>query len=413
MTVQPAHATTWEGGALPAPLAVAPPPLFAAPARTPDPAARTWEISASLSISYSVQLCPDVLEPSNPALAGAGADDRRDSCRRFVVVDHRVEELYGRRIRDYFADNEIEALLVTFDACEERKTIDSVLELVGRLDAFKLDRRREPLIAIGGGVLSDVVGLLASMYRRSTPYVRVPTTLMGLVDAGVGIKTGVNHDGHKNRLGSYHAPVHALLDPTFLSTLDRRHVSNGLAEILKIALVCDKRLFELLVLHGPELRRSRFSSPALGDASIEVLVRAIQGMIGQLEPNMWEGELERLVDYGHTFSPTIEMRALPELLHGEAVAIDMAITTIVAWRRGMMTCDQCDQVLEVTRSLGLPTWHDVCGPALLMESLRETTRHRDGLQRLPLQDGIGAGTFVNDVSYTELARACTDLRCAA
>jgi 3-dehydroquinate synthase len=398
----------------PTQLRVAAPPTAAvtrpAPAVTPG---RTWEVSASQSISYAVQLCPGVLEPTNPALARAGTDPDRDSRRRFVVIDDAVDELYGNRIRSYFAKHEIEGRFVIFDSCEERKTIDSVLELVECLDAFELDRRREPLIAIGGGVLSDVVGLLASMYRRSTPYVRVPTTLMGLVDAGIGIKTGVNHDGHKNRLGSYHAPVHALLDPTFLNTLDSRHISNGLAEILKIALVCDRQLFELLMRHGPELRRTRFAAPELSEESGEVLVRSIQGMIEQLQPNLWEGQLERVVDYGHTFSPTIEMRALPELLHGEAVAIDMAITTMIAWRRGMMTRDECDDVLDVTRSLGLPTWHDVCAPGLLMDSLRETTRHRDGLQRLPLQNGIGRATFVNDVSYAELAGACTDLRRAA
>lgn len=394
--------------------ALAPPIARRAPVLTPltPTPTRTWEISASLSISYSVQLCSDLLDPRNPALAEAGAANSRDSRRRFVVVDDGVDLLYGSRIRRYFDARSIEARVVTFHACEERKTIDTVLELVGLLDGFELDRRREPLIAIGGGVLSDIVGLLASMYRRSTPYVRVPTTLMGLVDAGVGIKTGVNHGGHKNRLGSYHAPVHALLDPSFLGTLDRRHISNGMAEILKIALVCDERLFELLKQHGPQLRRSRFGSPELCDESGEVLMRAIQGMLEQLEPNMWEGDLERLVDYGHTFSPTIEMRALPELLHGEAVAIDMAITTMIAWRRGMLTGEERDGVLAVTRSLGLPTWHDVCAPDLLMGSLRETTRHRDGLQRIPLQDGIGAARFVNDISDAELTRACADLRAA-
>lgn len=394
--------------------ALAPPIARRAPVLTPliPTPTRTWEISASLSISYSVQLCSDLLDPRNPALAEAGTANSRDSRRRFVVVDDGVDLLYGSRIRRYFDARGVEARVVTFHACEERKTIDTVLELVGLLDGFELDRRREPLIAIGGGVLSDVVGLPASMYRRSTPYVRVPTTLMGLVDAGVGIKTGVNHGGHKNRLGSYHAPVHALLDPSFLGTLDRRHISNGMAEILKIALVCDKRLFELLKQHGPQLRRSRFRSPELYDESGEVLMRAIQGMLEQLEPNMWEGDLERLVDYGHTFSPTIEMRALPELLHGEAVAIDMAITTMIAWRRGMLTGEERDGVLAVTRSLGLPTWHDVCAPDLLMDSLRETTRHRDGLQRIPLQDGIGAARFVNDISDAELTRACADLRAA-
>lgn len=135
--------------------ALAPPIARRAPVLTPltPTPTRTWEISASLSISYSVQLCSDLLDPRNPALAEAGTANSRDSRRRFVVVDDGVDLLYGSRIRRYFDARSIEARVVTFHACEERKTIDTVLELVGLLDGFELDRRREPLIAIGGGVV--------------------------------------------------------------------------------------------------------------------------------------------------------------------------------------------------------------------------------------------------------------------
>merc|ERR1719440_144018 len=99
----------------------------------------------------------------------------------------------------------------------------------------------------------DIVGFAASIYRRRTPYLRVPTTLMGYVDASIGAKTGVNFVGHKNKLGAYLPPVLTLLDRTFLATLDQRQLSNGAAEIAKMALVKDPELFRLLADYGPQL----------------------------------------------------------------------------------------------------------------------------------------------------------------
>jgi 3-dehydroquinate synthase len=113
--------------------------------------------------------------------------------------------------------------------------------------------------------------------------------------------------------------------------------------------------------------------------------------------------LERVVDYGHTFSPSIEMKALPELLHGEAVTVDMALTTVIAERRGLVSARQRNRVLSVMRSLNLPTWHPLCVPEVLTAALRDTVRHRNGKQRLPLPVGIGAAVFVNDLTEPELA----------
>lgn len=138
---------------------------------------------------------------------------------------------------------------------------------------------------------------------------------------------------------------------------------------------------------------------------VEVLTRAIHGMLDELQPNLWEAKLERAVDYGHTFSPTVEMRALPELLHGEAVCIDMAMTTLIAWDRDLLSTEQRDRIFSVMRKLQLPTWDPVLEPDLLTNALRETVRHRDGKQRLPLPRGIGDVVFVNDVTPREIELA--------
>ena len=121
-----------------------------------------------------------------------------------------------------------------------------------------LCRRKEPIIAIGGGVCLDVAGLAANLYRRNTPLIKVPTTVMAAVDASIGIKTAVNFHGRKNKMGTYAAPLAVFIDKTFLNTLGDRHLSNGSAEILKMACIKDAELFELLEKHSAEVIKTKF-----------------------------------------------------------------------------------------------------------------------------------------------------------
>ncbi|NJQ00260.1 sedoheptulose 7-phosphate cyclase [Streptomyces zingiberis] len=365
-----------------------------------------WLVRAQKQISYEVRLRDGIFRPECTDLLeqGAGTSDR---ARRFIVVDRNVELMHGDRIRSYFEFHGFDYSIMVVEANETLKNLDTATRIVSELDTFGVARRKEPLIVIGGGVLMDIVGLAASLYRRGAPFVRVPTTLIGLVDAGVGVKTGVNFNGHKNRLGTYTPADLTLLDRQFLGTLDRRHIGNGLAEILKIALIKDRALFGSLEEYGPTLLDEKFQGvSAAGDrAARSVLHSAIHGMLDELQPNLWEATLERCVDYGHTFSPTVEMRALPELLHGEAVCVDMALTTVIAWRRGLLTEAERDRIFAVMSLLELPSWHPILDPEVLVNALQDTVRHRDGLQRLPLPVGIGDVTFVNDVTPGELQAA--------
>ncbi|MEU8959515.1 sedoheptulose 7-phosphate cyclase [Streptomyces sp. NPDC048518] len=373
-----------------------------------------WVVRTAKPVSYEVRVADGLFDfERTDLLEPAAAPGKR--LRRFVVLDSDVDLLHGNRIRAYFDYHDVEHVICVVPADETVKSFETAARIVEELDAFGVDRRREPLIVIGGGVLMDIVGLASSLYRRGTPFIRVPTTLIGLVDAGVGAKTGVNFNGHKNRLGTYFPADLTLLDRTFLATLDRRHIGNGMAEILKIALIKDARLFDVLEQYGPQLLNEKFQgeSEAGEDAAREVVRRAIQGMLEELQPNLWEAKLERSVDYGHTFSPTVEMSALPALLHGEAVCVDMALTTVLARRRGLIGDADAERVHDVMRALELPVWDDLLDrPELLTAALRDTVRHRDGQQRLPLPVGIGDVTFVNDLTEQELLDAVAELRVA-
>ncbi|MEU8704922.1 sedoheptulose 7-phosphate cyclase [Streptomyces sp. NPDC048565] len=365
-------------------------------------------------VRYHVVSSDNLFAPDNTALLTGCPDvPLRPGERRLVVIDRNVDALYGASVREFFAAHGVEAEIVALRADETVKQWDAVSHVIDAMNRFGIDRRREPVLAIGGGVLTDIVGFATSLYRRGTPYIRIPTTLIGLVDAGVGVKTGVNYELGKNRLGTYAPAAATFLDRSFLRSLDLRHISNGLAEILKMALIRSEDLFALLESRGAAVRADRFQGTTgeLASAADTIVAESIHLMLEELQPNLWESSLERCVDYGHTFSPTIEMHALPELLHGEAVVIDMALTTALATLRGDIAAAEADRVYAVIQALGLPLWNDVLDdPALLENALLETVRHRDGRQRLPLPLGIGRHHFVNDVTPAELREAACLLR---
>merc|ERR1719305_235851 len=142
---------------------------------------------------------------------------------------------------------------------EENKTMETALQVTKKMKQFNIDRRTEPVLAIGGGVCLDVVGMAASLFRRRTPYIRVPTTALSYVDASVGAKNGVNFAGSKNRLGTYVPPCAALLDPMFIETQPDREVANGIAEMAKMAIMKSPELFCLLEEHAPRLVQDKFA----------------------------------------------------------------------------------------------------------------------------------------------------------
>lgn len=357
-----------------------------------------WRVTYQRPIEYEIVNAPGLFEPGNPALL---SDGRLEGGRRFVVVDVNVARLYGQQIRAYFEHHQVEAKIVTFPSGEENKTVDAYLGILYELDSFPIHRRDEPIIAIGGGVLTDVVGFVAGAYRRSVPHIKVPTTLMGYIDASVGIKTGINFNGHKNRLGSFEPPLRVFLDRVFLRTLPCRHILNGVCEIIKLAVIKDAGLFDLLEIHGPESVAARFQDAPGG----EILDRAIGGMIAELEPNLYEENLSRRVDFGHTFSYGLETRHEAHLLHGEAVLLDILASSMIALGRGLLTEQETIRIFALVERLGIELKTDLLDSELMWISLLERIEHRNGHQRVPMPAGIGNCVFLNDIRRDEIETA--------
>ncbi|MBI2333938.1 MAG: sedoheptulose 7-phosphate cyclase, partial [Chloroflexi bacterium] len=318
----------------------------------------TRQVTYQHTIEYKVVTTSNLLQPQNWALLSAG---RIEDARRFVVVDGNVAKHYSNEIRKYFEYHHVEAKIVTFPGGEENKTIDHFTALVRELDSFPIHRRDEPIIAIGGGVLTDVVGFVASSYRRGVPHIKVPTTLMGYVDASIGIKTGINFNGNKNRLGAFHAPQMVLLDKAFLKTLPKRHILNGVCEIIKLAIIKDAELFKLLEAQGAKSVESHFQD----EPGSTLLDRAIEGMLEELQPNLFEEDLARKVDFGHTFSYGLETKHEAHLFHGEAVLLDILVSTLIAKARNLLSSEETNRIFHLIEGLGFTLDTSVLDPELL------------------------------------------------
>jgi 3-dehydroquinate synthase len=193
----------------------------------------------------------------------------------------------------------------------------------------------------------------------------------------------------------------------FIETQSDREISNGLGEILKLAIIEDLTLFTLLEGNASLLIREKFQYGAI---PVKVINRAITVMINNLQNNLWEDNLMRAVDFGHSFSPLIEQNSLPELLHGEAVALDCLFSSCLSYNRDLLDEDELSRIFRVTKDLGLPTTHrSFLDSKQLMTSLTDTVKHRNGSQNLPVPVGIGSHQFLNDIQENEVARAAITL----
>ena len=361
-----------------------------------------WCVRHHRTLAYDITECSSLFSPENTALLLPG---RLEGGRRFVVLDRQVARHHGEEISSYFAHRGIDAKIVLFTAGEAGKTFDRYLDLLRELDAFPIHRRDEPIIAIGGGVLTDVVGYVASSYRRGVPHVKVPTTLMGYVDAAVGIKNGINFNGHKNRLGSFEPPLRVLLDRGFLNTLPHSHILNGVCEIIKLAIIKDAHLFHLLEIHGSESIDARFQN----DTGEAILRRAISGILEELEPDLFESNLMRTMDFGHTFCYGLEARHEDHLLHGEAVLLDIVVSVLIAQRRHLISVSETDRIFRLIDTLGIALDGALLDPELMWRSLLDRVEHRNGHQSVPMPNPLGRCVFLNDISRREIERSVEEL----
>lgn len=366
-----------------------------------------FHVAGYEKIEYSLVYVNGVFHPQNSEIA----DTYKKFGRCLAVVDANVNRLYGQKIQSYFQHYNIDLTVFSIAIPELEKNLRTMEKIIDAFAEFGL-LRKEPVLVIGGGLITDVTGLACAVYRRSSNYIRIPTTLIGLIDASVAIKVAVNHNKLKNRLGAYHASQKVILDFSFLETLPTAQVRNGMAELVKIAVVSQAEVFELLEKYGEKLLHSHFGN--LGDNSElqeigqKINHLAIKRMLELEVSNLHELDLDRVIAYGHTWSPTLELTPRIPLYHGHAVNIDMALSATIAANRGYITTGERDRILQLMSRLGLALDHPLLEIDLLWRATESIILTRDGQLRAAMPKPIGTCFFVNDLTREELEAAVVD-----
>ena len=313
-----------------------------------------------------------------------------------IVTTPTVARLYAREIFQSLHAKSDAIRMLTLGCTEALKTVDQVTSVCKEAMDFGIGRRGL-LVGIGGGVCTDITTVAASWIHRGIGHIRVPTTLIGQIDAGIGIKGAVNFEGKKSYLGCFFPPRSVVVTPSLLSTLPEYRLREGFAEMIKIAIVRDSSLFSAIESWGCALAKDVFhrSHPQRKD----LLWQSIIGILEELKPNIFENQsYERLVDFGHSFSPALESVSNFAIAHGEAVSIDIALSVALSHAMKLLDEHTASRVLGVLTEIGLPIWTEQLKFALCMHSLADCALHRGGRPNLVVPVGIGNATFLVDTS---------------
>ncbi len=284
---------------------------------------------------------------------------------------------------------------------EKAKTLENVKEICLKLMEIGADRSSF-IVGIGGGVVTDITGFVASIYMRGVPFGFVSTTLLSQVDAGIGGKNGVNLEGYKNMLGVFNQPKFVICDLDLLKTLPGKELLSGFAEIVKHAVIGDPELFTYLETNYEK-------GASLNPEVIERLVCdsvAIKSAIVNRDEE--EGGERRKLNFGHTFGHAIEKAT--GISHGEAVSIGMSMASRLSHKRGFLGVEELERIERLLTKLGLPT-RLPCAPEELLAAMEKDKKRNGSSIHFVLLEAIGHAV-VKEMPIHELGdaiRNCSSL----
>lgn len=265
-----------------------------------------------------------------------------------IISDDTVAPLYAARVAASCAPAPV--TLLTIPAGEQSKTREQWSRLTDEL----LDAgfgRDSAIIALGGGVVGDLAGFVAATYMRGVPFVQAPTSLLAMIDAAIGGKTGVDTGAGKNLVGAFHRPALVLVDPCALSTLPLTHLRNGLAEAIKHGVIASRAEFEWLASNLDALLRDGGPAPDLAERLVHANIEIKSGVVARDER---EGGVRKTLNFGHTIGHAIESLSAYTMLHGECVAVGMVVEARIAARVGVADPSLAAAIAQLAGAAGLP-----------------------------------------------------------
>jgi 3-dehydroquinate synthase len=333
--------------------------------------------------SYPVHVGSGILRRAGELLTEAGLHGKVA-----IVTNPTVAQLYLDTLHTALSAVAFEVVPVLIPDGEEHKNLKSLAIVYDRLIAERLDRHC-CVVALGGGVIGDLAGFAAASYLRGVPYVQVPTTLLAQVDSSVGGKTGINHRDGKNLIGAFYQPKLVLIDVALLSTLPRRELVAGIAEIIKYGIIEDPALFSLLeqeVQNVIGLNR---------DLLINIVTKSCAIKARVVEKDERESDYRAVLNFGHTIGHALEAATdYTQFLHGEAVAVGIVKAAAISARQGFCDTRTFERVRDLITKTGLP--HELpadLSKQSLLKGMEVDKKSAGGAIKFVMCTGIGKTTF--------------------
>ncbi len=319
-----------------------------------------------------------VIEPGATSRIVALVDEAAPAHRIALITDAHVGPLYASSAARAFGNR---ASVFTIPAGESAKTRETWSRLTDEMLAAGYSRDTT-IVAIGGGVVGDIAGFVAATYMRGVPIVQVPTTLLAMIDASIGGKTGVDTPAGKNLVGAFHQPSLVVVDSRTLATLPANHFRAGLAEALKHGVVANAEYFALIA-------GARASTARDDGALMDVVTESVRIKAAIVERDERESGMRKVLNFGHTIGHAIEKVSDYRLLHGEAVSIGMVLEASLAERIGVAARGTAAAIHDALTSIGLPTGVSVLDRDAILNATKSDKKARAGRVEYALPSRIG------------------------
>jgi 3-dehydroquinate synthase len=347
---------------------------------------------------YDITVRPGLLSDIGGLLRGVSQAKRVG-----IVTDSEVGPRYANVVCESLRTSGVEPVVATLPAGETHKTL---LDLAGVYDVLLAAciERSTPILALGGGVVGDMTGFVAATILRGVPFIQVPTTLLAMVDASVGGKTGINHPVGKNLIGAFHQPIAVWIDPAVLKTLPGRELRSGLAECIKHDIIRDPVGFD-------DIEQNVGRALLLDMNYLTKLVAhnvAIKAEVVEADP--YERGQRAHLNFGHTFGHAIETVSRYEYAHGECVALGMVAAVRLAVDLGMLDENSRRRIVAAIQRAELPVGGLKLRTDEIVDSMIFDKKVRGGKIRFVLPDRIGHVVIRDDVPPESVRRAVESLR---
>jgi 3-dehydroquinate synthase len=301
---------------------------------------------------------------------------------KVVILHQPVLTQTAEAIRTHLSDKGIDAHRIELPDAEAGKdlpVVGFIWEVLGRIGVG----RKDAIVSLGGGAATDVAGFAAATWLRGVDIVHVPTTLLGMVDAAVGGKTGINTDAGKNLVGAFHQPAAVLVDLATLETLPRNEIVAGMAEVVKAGFIADPVILDLIEA-DPEA-----ALDPTGEVLPELIRRAVAVKAEVVAADEKESQLREILNYGHTLAHAIERRERYQWRHGAAVSVGLVFAAELGRLAGRLDDATADRHRAILTSLGLPVSYDADALPQLLEYMAGDKKTRSGVLRFVVLDGLG------------------------